>query len=85
MLKVSASPHITGNMTTQKIMLLVIIALLPIAEKLVKEGGAFVCSGIIDERLADVESALSESLFSIEKITHNGGWSSVLCKLVENS
>lgn len=29
MLKVSASPHITGNMTTQKIMLLVIIALLP--------------------------------------------------------
>ena len=63
----------------------VIIALLPIAEKLVKDGGAFVCSGIIDERLADVESALSESHFSIEKITHNGGWSSVLCKLVENS
>lgn len=29
MLKVSASPHITGNMSTQKIMLLVIIALLP--------------------------------------------------------
>ena len=29
MLKVSASPHITSSMTTQKVMLYVIIALLP--------------------------------------------------------
>ena len=63
----------------------VIIALLPTAEKLVKEGGAFVCSGIIDERLADVEAALGKSLFTVDKITHNGGWSSILCKMIEKS
>ncbi len=63
----------------------VIIALLPIAENLTKEGGVFVCSGIIDERLPDVEKALAKSRFHIDKVVHSGGWSSILCKLIENS
>lgn len=63
----------------------VIIALLPIAEKLTKDNGFFVCSGIIDERLPDVEKALRDSRFEIDRIVHSGGWSSVLCKLIEKS
>ena len=63
----------------------VIIALLPIAEKLIKPNGTFVCSGIIDERLCDVTEAIEGSKFSIEKTEHSGGWASVLCKFVEKS
>lgn len=63
----------------------VIIALLPIAEKLIKSGGTFICSGIIDERLEDVKDAIEKSNFSIDKIIHSGGWASITCKFVEKS
>lgn len=63
----------------------VIIALLPTAEELIKDGGLFVCSGIIDERLPDVENALAKSRFEIDRVVHSGGWSSILCKFIENS
>ena len=61
----------------------VIIALLPSAEKLMKDGGTFICSGIIDERLDDVTSAIEKSRFAIDKIIHSGGWASIVCKLAE--
>ncbi len=63
----------------------VIIALLPTAEKLIKNGGTFICSGIIDERLADVEKAIGNSSFEIEETVHSGGWASLKCKFVEKS
>jgi ribosomal protein L11 methyltransferase len=61
----------------------VIIALLSSAEKLTKDGGIFICSGIIDERLDDVTSAIEKSRFAIDKIIHSGGWASIVCKLGE--
>ncbi|MBQ6999007.1 MAG: 50S ribosomal protein L11 methyltransferase [Clostridia bacterium] len=63
----------------------VIIALLPTAEKLIRDGGTFICSGIIDERLDDVTDAIEKSRFEISKIVHSGGWASILCKFIENS
>ncbi len=63
----------------------VIIALLPTAEKLIRDGGTFICSGIIDERLDDVTEAMGNSRFEIVKIVHSGGWASILCKFSENS
>lgn len=59
----------------------VIIALLPTAEKLIKEDGTLICSGIIDERLSDVEEAVSKSGFYIDKTTHSKGWASLKLKL----
>lgn len=63
----------------------VIIAILPTAEKLIRDGGTFICSGIIDERLDDVVAAIEKSRFDICKIVHSGGWASILCKFIEKS
>lgn len=63
----------------------VIIALLPTAEKLIRDGGTFICSGIIDERLADVTAAIENSNFNIVRTVHSGGWASVLCEFVKKS
>lgn len=62
----------------------VIIALLPTAEKLIRDGGTFICSGIIDERLEDVTAAIDKSRFEIIRTVHSGGWASLMCKFVEN-
>ena len=63
----------------------VIIALLPTAEKLIRDGGTFVCSGIIDERLDDVVAAIDKSRFNIAETVHSGGWASLKCEFVEKS
>jgi len=63
----------------------VIIAIIPTVQKLIREGGIFICSGIIDERLDDVIAAINKSPFEIIKITHSGGWASVMCKFIEIS
>lgn len=63
----------------------VIIALLPTAEKLIRDGGTFICSGIIDERLDDVTAAIKKSRFRIVSTVHSGGWASMMCEFVENS
>lgn len=62
----------------------VIIALLPTAEKLIRDSGTFICSGIIDERLEDVTAAIDKSRFEIIRTVHSGGWASLMCKFVEN-
>lgn len=63
----------------------VIIALLPIAEKLICNGGTFICSGIIEERFDDVNTAIEKSKFEVEKVMRSGGWVSIVCKFNENS
>lgn len=63
----------------------VIIALLPTAERLIKNGGTFICSGIIEERLDDVKTAVKKSKFKLENAVHSGGWVSLVCKFDENS
>lgn len=63
----------------------VIIALLPTVEKLIKNGGTFICSGIIEERLTDVTAAVEKSRFKIENAVHSGGWVSLVCKFDEKS
>lgn len=39
-----------------------------------KPGALFITSGIIDEKEADVEKALTENGFEILEVTHSGGW-----------
>ena len=73
------------NVIAANIVADVIIALLPTAEKLICKDGVFICSGIIDERLDDVVCAIEKSNFEITKISHSGGWASVVCNFAENS
>ncbi|MBR0424545.1 MAG: 50S ribosomal protein L11 methyltransferase [Clostridia bacterium] len=58
----------------------VIIALSPLAKELVAEGGAFIVSGIIDERVGDVVCALQKSGFTVSEQHSAEGWNAFLCR-----
>lgn len=62
----------------------VIIALLPLAQTLVKKSGTFLCSGIIEERLPDVMAALKKSDLTVQKVEQDGCWAAITCKFREN-
>ena len=56
----------------------IIIMLLPDIPGKLKPQGKFLASGIIDERLADVEAKAKEVGMKIIEVKHKGGWSAVL-------
>lgn len=58
----------------------VIIALAPKAREYMKDGGVFITSGIIEDRLDDVKEALDRCGFKIEKITQRKDWVSIICR-----
>ncbi len=58
----------------------VIIGLAPKAREYMKEGGVFITSGIIEDRIDDVKSALLENGFEIVKINRRKDWASVICR-----
>lgn len=57
----------------------VIIALLPTVKNIISENGKFVCSGIINERLADVTDAMKKQNIKINHTVTDGEWSAVVC------
>lgn len=58
----------------------VIIGLLPFAVSVLEDGGTFITSGIISDRLADVENALREAGFTDYQINQRGDWVSIVCR-----
>ena len=58
----------------------VIIALAPQVGKLLKKGGIFLCSGIIDDRAVEVADALRLAGWAIMEARESEGWFSYLCK-----
>lgn len=58
----------------------VIIALAPIAYPYVEKGGVFIVSGIIDERVEEVKTALSANGFTLDKHNAMEGWNAFLCR-----
>ena len=58
----------------------VIIALAPQVRGLLKTGGLFLCSGIIDDRAEEVREKLVEAGWTIEETRSGEGWFSYLCR-----
>ena len=58
----------------------VILALAPAVQTLMKEEGAFLCSGIIDTRTAEVRAGLLSSGLTILEERQDQGWSCFLCQ-----
>ena len=58
----------------------VIIALAPQVRPLLKKGGLFLCSGIIDDRAVEVADALRLAGWAIMEARESEGWLSYLCK-----
>lgn len=58
----------------------VIIGLIPFAVSVLQTGGTFITSGIISDRIGDVENALKKEGFKDYKICRSGDWASIVCK-----
>ena len=63
----------------------VIIALAPAALDLMKPGGVFLCSGIIDQRADEVRQALEARGFAVRETNASEGWYSYLCQRREEA
>lgn len=55
----------------------VILALIPMVKKWMKEESIFISSGIIDERLEEVKAALIVENFAIQSIQEKDGWACI--------
>ena len=58
----------------------VIIALAPRVRTLLKEGGAFLCSGIIEGRAEETADALTAAGLNIQQQWEDNGWHAILCR-----
>ena len=58
----------------------VILALAPAVRRYLKSGGAFLCSGIIDDRAEEVAQGLRENGWEILETRQSEGWFSYLCR-----
>lgn len=58
----------------------IIIGLSPDVPARLKDGGAFIASGIIAERLSDVTAAVLESGLVPERVLEEGGWVALLAR-----
>lgn len=58
----------------------VIIALAPQVRPFLKQGGLFLCSGIIDDRAEEVKQKLIDAGWEIAEERQSEGWFSYLCK-----
>ena len=56
----------------------ILIAMRGLFVRYLKTGGALLLSGIIDERLDEVVSAMREVGLTVDRIEQNGGWAAVL-------
>ena len=58
----------------------VIIGLAPAARSFMKEGGLFLCSGIIDTRAEEVAEKLREAGLEILETRSSEGWFAYTCR-----
>lgn len=68
------------DMVVANIVADVIIALAPAVRPLLKEGGIFLCSGIIDDRADEVAQHLRNAGWEIVETRSSEGWFSYLCR-----
>ena len=78
LLEVDAFAEAKADIVVSNIIADVIIMLAPQIPSVLKEGGKYISSGIIRERLDDVKQALTDSGFTIEKVVEKGSWAAVL-------
>ena len=68
------------DMVVANIVADVIMGISPQVRPFLKRGGLFLCSGIIDDRAAEVESCLRRDGWEILEINQSEGWFSFLCR-----
>lgn len=81
LLEVDAFSEAKADIVVSNIIADVIIGLAPNVPTVLKKGGYYISSGIIKERRADVEKAIIDSGFTIEKVVEKGSWVAILAVL----
>ncbi len=61
----------------------VIIAITPMVKKCITDDGIFITSGIINDRIDDVKSALEENGFEVLYINTRKDWAAMVCRIKE--
>lgn len=69
------------NVIAANIVADVIIAVTPAAKELIEDDGVYITSGIIEDRLDDVLSTLSENGFEALKVLRRDDWAAVISKI----
>ena len=67
------------NRSVMSIVADIIIRLLPDAGRFMKPEAVLICSGIIDEREADVLAAVEKNGFAVRDRRESGGWVALAC------
>ena len=80
--EVPAMKDVKADLIVANIIADVIIILAPSAKQFLKQGGCFITSGIIRERRADVEQALTEAGYHIEEVKEQGSWVAIRSSLL---
>ena len=80
----ACAPGETAELITANIIADIIIRLFPQVEQHLAPGGTFLASGIIDDRIVDVERAAAEHGFTICACTREKEWAAmVMCRTLE--
>lgn len=58
----------------------VIIGLAPMVRQYMKEGGIWITSGIIEDRVEDVRAAMAENGFEVIELRQRKDWVSIVCR-----
>lgn len=58
----------------------VIIGLAPMVRRYMKEGGIWITSGIIEDRVEDVRAAMAENGFEVIELRQRKDWVSIVCR-----
>ena len=73
--------HETYNMIAANILTHVILDLIVDIKRVLKPGGIFICSGIVDKNQSQVTEALHNIGFDILETAHNEGWVAIAARL----
>lgn len=65
------------DMITANIVADIIIKMSPFFAQWLRMGGVLICSGILDERAQEVQSALEVNGFSVDRTASSGGWTAL--------
>lgn len=68
------------DMVTANILAEVLLPLTPVIVKHLKEGGVYICSGIIDEKETIVVEAVKKAGLTVLEVNHQGEWVSVTAR-----
>ena len=68
------------DIVTANILAGVLVPLTPVIAPCLKKGGVYICSGILDSKVAEVEEAVRNAGLAVQDITYQGEWAAITAR-----